>query len=67
MDSSERWSRPSLMYCDVSSTTIPEPLSACLMTSDWSELSSFSALACVGVRFAVVLSGASAMQIVFYG
>ena len=26
MEPSERWSSPSLTYCSVSSTTIPEPL-----------------------------------------
>ena len=52
------------MYCSVSSTTIPEPLSACLMTSDWSELSSLSAFVCVAVRFVVVFRGFSVLTCV---
>ena len=54
---SERWSKPSLMYCSVSSTTMPEPLSALFMIrvgSDWSSLRAFF---CVGVRFGVILRG----------
>ena len=45
------------MYCSVSSTTMPEPLSALLMTRVGSEQSSSSAFVCVGVRFGVALSG----------
>ena len=55
--SSERWSRPSFIYCSVSSTTIPEPLSAVLMINVWSDLSCLSALFCVGVRLGVNFSG----------
>ena len=46
-----------MTYCSVSSTTMPEPLSALLITRVWSEQSSFSALLCAGVRFVVVLRG----------
>ena len=59
MVSSERWFRPSLTYCSVSSTTMPEPLSALLMTKDVSERSCLSALVCMGVRFGVTLRGCS--------
>ena len=59
MDSSERWSRPSLTYWCVSSTTIPEPLSALLMTKLLSELSCLRAMVCIDVRFGVILRGRS--------
>ena len=59
MDSSERWSRPSLTFWCVSSTTIPEPLSALLMTKLLSELSCLRVLVCIGVRFGVTLRGCS--------
>ena len=54
---SERWSRPSLMYCLVSSTTIPEPLSAFLMIKVWSEQSCLKASSCTGVKLGVILRG----------
>ena len=41
----------------MSSITIPEPLSALLMTRDLSDWSSLRALFCVGVRLGVVLRG----------
>ena len=50
---SARWSRPSLIYCSVSSTTMPEPLSGLLITRVWSVDSSLSASCWVGVRFGV--------------
>ena len=57
MVSSERWSRPSLVYCSVSSTTMPEPLSAFLMTKVWSVYSSLRPFLCVGVKLGVVFKG----------
>ena len=54
---SERWSRPSLIYCLVSSTTMPEPLSAFLMTKVWSEQSCLKASFCVGVKLGDILRG----------
>ena len=54
---SARWSRPSLIYCSVSSTTMPEPLSALLITRVWSVDSTLSDLCWVGVRFGVNFSG----------
>ena len=54
MVSSERWSKPSMT---VSSTTIPEPLSALLMTKVLSEQSCLRALVCVGVRLGVTFMG----------
>ena len=56
---SERWSRPSWTYWCVSSTTIPEPLSALLMTRLLSEQSCLRALVCMGDRFGVTLRGCS--------
>lgn len=54
---SERWSIPSLTYCCVSSTTIPEPLSALLMTRVLSVLSSLRACFSLGVKFGVTFRG----------
>ena len=46
---------PSLTYCSVSSTTIPDPLSALLIIRVWSEASCSRASFCVGVRFGFTL------------
>ena len=62
---SERWSRPSLTYCSVFSTTMPEPLSALLMTKVWSKHSCLRALVCKGVRFGVTLRECSLLTSVF--
>ena len=37
---SDRWLMPACMYLSLSSTTMPDPLSAVFMTNDWSEASS---------------------------
>ena len=60
MDSSEKWSSPSLTYCSVSSITMPEPLSAFLMTRVVSDWSSLRAMLCVGVRFGICFRGCRA-------
>ena len=59
MVSSERWSSPSLTYCSVSSITMPEPLSALLITKVLSDRSSLRALFCVGVRLGEIFKGCS--------
>ena len=61
MVSSDRWFSPSLTYCSVSSITMPEPLSALLITRVSSCCSSLRAFLCVGVRFGVVFRGLSVL------
>ena len=56
MELSERWLSPSLTYCSVSSTTIPEPLSALLITRVWSDCRSLRAFICEGFRFGVTVN-----------
>ena len=46
-----------MTYLSVSSITIPDPLSALLITRVWSRESCLRASVCLGVRFGVILRG----------
>ena len=48
----------------MSSTTIPEPLSALLMTRVWSEPSCLRGCLCIGVKFGVIFKGWSVLTFV---
>ena len=58
---SARWLKPSLTYCWVSSTTMPEPLSALFITRSLSVERCLRACFCSRVRFGVDFSGCTVL------